>query len=220
MQLPLSLLLTLENLINPLLRQMASQGSSSSLALERLDGKQLHFQVSGSQLGLSLNFYAAELRLERGHKTSADAWVEAPLSAYAKLLTSSNSSSLFASLGVQVGGQTGLLEALQDLISSLGDDLQEAINQALSQTPLNQLPLSPSLTGLKSQLHNTFGWLSSLGSNALLDAQNYLDDETSRLVGRNHWHLLQEASQQTQLELDRLAARIDLIRHKLQPKEP
>lgn len=208
MQLPLSVLTALESLINPLLRQAVAQEGAAAVALEKLQGSSIEFQVNGLNMQLRMQVTNDGIYLYRQSDEPADAWILASPQAYLKMATSKDAASVLSSPAVSVGGNTHLLEMLQELIAGLGLDAQELINKVAGPFPLASIQ-----AGFNQLLE--FG--QRFTSSASEDIKTYLDDEAGWLPGKDSLHIAEDELHELRLDIDRLEARINLLEKQSQP---
>ena len=202
MQLPLTALTALENLINPALRQLAATGGLTATHLQELEGSVFELRATPPGLQVFLQVTPEGLCFHRYLEDPADAWIEAPPGVYLKMATSSTASSLLFSPAVQVGGATAKLESLQDLIAGLGLDAGELVARFAGPLPL---------ASFRAGLDRLLSWGHRAGSAAGQDLKDYLEDESGFLPSRNSLHLLEDDLETLRLDVDRLTARVQLL---------
>ena len=212
---PVSLLVGLEKLLNPVFKQALAQQGQAAAALEQLEGARLRLQLNTATYSTSvlLCFMAGEISLYRANsaETVADAWLEAPVQAYWQLLTSTSKQiTILTNPQIKVGGNTSLLTAVQELAQGLGTDITAALNELIVATPA-ALPL----LGLHKGLGSIWQWGHNLTQAAQADLGNYLAEEAGWLPGQAAWQVLQDASFEQRQEVERLEARLNLVRQQL-----
>lgn len=202
MQLPLGVLTALENLVNPVLRQLAGQAGATAAHLDELQGTCIEVRVAPWGLRVFLLVTADGFFLHRTLDTPPDAWIEATPQAYLKMATQSAASGVLFASDVQIGGDTHKLEVLQDLIASLGLDAGDLMMRFTGPLPL---------AGLQAGFSQLRSWGARASQAAQRDVKDYLEEESGILPGQNSLHVAETALEDLRLDVDRLEARIRLL---------
>ncbi|WP_404420034.1 SCP2 domain-containing protein [Marinospirillum sp.] len=202
MQLPLAALTALENLVNPLLRQVVAQAGATAANLDELQDSCLEIRIAPWGLQVFLLVTPDGLYFHRTLETEPDAWVEATPQAYLKMATQPAASGVLFTPEVKVGGDTRKLELLQDLIASLGLDTGDLVARFSGPLPL---------AGLQAGFTQLRSWGSRASAAARRDLKDYLEEESGILPGQNSLHLLESGLEELRLDVDRLEARIRLL---------
>ena len=202
MQLPLAALAALENLVNPLLRQVIAQAGATAAKLDELQGSCVEIRVAPWGFKVLVLVSSDGLYLHRSLEAEPDAWVEATPQAYLKMATQPAASGVLFTPEVTVGGDTRKLELLQDLISALGLDANDLVTRFSGPLPL---------AGLQAGLSQLRSWGARASTAAQRDIKDYLEEESGILPGQNSLHVMESSLEELRLDVDRLEARIRLL---------
>ncbi|WP_416886414.1 SCP2 sterol-binding domain-containing protein [Marinospirillum sp.] len=200
MALPLSALVTLEGVLNPLVRQLRSQSLAAEQTWQQLTGRALRCEVRPFGWSLVCVFSNEGLSLLRETEREVEAWMSATPLDYLALIQGRNRQ-------VDMGGDTALFEQIQDLWQQLS---QEAQQRVIAQ--LHLLPFAgPVMAQGGALLKNLMGFGRRATQAAQRDVNLYVADEAELLMNADQLHVAEAGLFTLRQELERLEAKIQRL---------
>lgn len=193
------LLANVENGLNALL-----QTDTPTLArLSNLSGRVIGFRLAQAPaITLYAIPHAQGITLARSWETPVDCCLVADAATYAALATQADKLSLLHRPGVSLEGNSGILLEFAQIMQDMQLDWEYLLQQWLG-------PLATSM--LAGHLRLRTRWLKQGAESMTQNLRLYLTEETRQLVSRQEFNARFAALDDTKLQLDRLAARIDLL---------
>lgn len=172
----------------------------------RLDGRVLAIRAPLLEWTFHLEFMRGGLRVLPELEREPDATVSGPLSAVLRLIGQQLRGEDALPTGLTVQGDAGLLAQVQRVFAKVGFDPEELAARVVGDA---------AAVRLVQAARGLFGWSRNAATSLSLDTVEYLREESRDLVHRAEIEAWSSGVEQLRDGVDRLAARIARLEHRL-----